>query len=95
MHYYKNAFAHKCYYCAYGNKHFLLFSFHVTVHKCACVINSTWLDNEYTYENGVQFEIKSLQSMRLSSFIVCEEMISVIVDQNFTMNAIGLVLESV
>ena len=45
--------------------------------------------NEYIYENGVQFEIKSL---RLSSFIVSEDIISVIVDQNFTMNA---VLESV
>ena len=29
------------------------------VHKCACVINSRGLINEYTYENGVQFEIKS------------------------------------
>ena len=53
---------------------------------------STWL--EYTYENGVQFEIKSLQSLRLSSFIVSKDIISVIVDQNFTMNMIGIVLES-
>ena len=53
--------------------------------------------NEYTYENGVQFDIKSLQSLRLSSFIVSEAyFISVIiVDQNFTMNAIGMMLESV
>ena len=39
------------------------------------------LMNEYTYENGVQFEIKSLQLLRLSFFIV--------------LNAIGMVLESV
>ena len=51
--------------------------------------------SEYTYENGVQFEIKSLQSSRLSSFIVSEDIISVNLDQNFTMNAIGIVLESV
>ena len=52
--------------------------------------------NEYTYENGIQFDIKSLQSLRLSSFIVSEAyFILVIVDQNFTMNAIGMVLESV
>ena len=53
-------------------------------------INSTWLNNEYTY----QFEIKSLSSLRLSSFIVSEDIISILVDQNFIMNAIGMVLES-
>ena len=50
--------------------------------------------NEYTYENGIQFEIKSLQSFRLYFFIASEGIISVIVDQNFTMNATGMVLES-
>ena len=30
------------------------------VHKCACVIIPRGSINEYTYENGVQFEIKSL-----------------------------------
>ena len=37
--------------------------------------------------------IKSLQSLRPSSFIVPEDIISVIVDQNFTMNAIEMVLD--
>ena len=45
--------------------------------------------NEYTYENGVRFEL-----LRLSSFIVSEDIISILVDQNFTMNATGIVLES-
>ena len=49
----------------------------------------------FTYENGVQFEIKSWQSFRLSSFILSADIVSVIVDQNFTMNAIGTALESV
>ena len=30
------------------------------VHKCTCVIFPRGSINEYTYENGVQFEIKSL-----------------------------------
>ena len=38
-------------------------------------------------------EIKSLQSLRLFTFIVTEHIISVIVDQNFTMNVTGMVLE--
>ena len=29
--------------------------------------------NEYTYENGVRFEIKCLQSLRLSSLIAPED----------------------
>ena len=45
--------------------------------------------NEYTYENGVQFEIKSLQLLRLSSFIVSEDIILILVNQNFTMNVTG------
>ena len=52
------------------------------------------LINEYTYENGVQFYIKSLQLLRLSSFIVSEDIISIRLDQNFAMNVIGMVLES-
>ena len=52
------------------------------------------LINEYTYQNGVQFEIKSLQLFRLSFFIVPADIISILADQNFTMNAIGMVLES-
>ena len=43
-----------------------------------------------THQNGVQFEIKSL----LSSFIVPEDIISIRLDKNFTMNATGMVLES-
>ena len=50
--------------------------------------------NEYTYENGIQFEIKSLQLLRLSSFIVCEDIIVILLDQKFAMNVIGMVLES-
>ena len=38
----------------------------------------------YTYENGIQFEIKSLQSLRLSSFIESQNINSIHVDQNFT-----------
>ena len=48
----------------------------------------------YTNKNGVQFEIKSLPLLRLSSFMVSEDIISILVDQNFTMNAMGMVLES-
>ena len=50
--------------------------------------------NEYTYKNGVQFEIKSVQSFRLSTFIVSEDIVLILVDQNFTMNGTGMVLES-
>ena len=52
------------------------------------------LINEYTYENGNQFEIKSLQSLRLASFTVPGYITSILVDYNFTMNLIGMVLES-
>ena len=48
------------------------------------------LRGSITYENGVLFEIKSLQSLRLSSFII----ISILLDQNFAMNATRMVLES-
>ena len=41
----------------------------------------------HTYENGVQFEIKS------SSFVIPEDIISVNVEQDFTNNATGMVLE--
>ena len=46
---------------------------------------------EYRYQNGVQFKIKSLKSLRLSSFIVPEDIILILVHQNFT---IGMMLES-
>ena len=36
----------------------------------------------------------SLQSLRCSSFIVLEDIISILVDKNFTMNATGMMLES-
>ena len=39
IHYYKNVFAHKRYYYAYYCSASMF-----RVHKCACVINSTWLD---------------------------------------------------
>ena len=61
-------------------------------YKCACAIkfHVAQLD-EYTYENGVQFEIKSLKLVGLSFFIVSEDIISILLDQNF---ATGMVLES-
>ena len=34
------------------------------------------LINEYTYQNAVQFKIKSMRSLRLSSFIVAGDIIS-------------------
>ena len=74
-----------------SNKHFQLPSSEDTNAHAQLIPRG--LDNEYTYENGVQFEIKTLQSLRLSSFIVPEDIISVIVHQNFTMNATGIVLE--
>ena len=52
------------------------------------------LINEYTYENGIQFKIKPLQSLRLSSFIVSEDIISILVHPHFAMNATGMVLKS-
>ena len=51
-------------------------------------------------ENGVHqtpplFEIGlCTESLRLSSFIVSEDIISILLDQNFVMNVIGMVLES-
>ena len=57
-------------------------------------INTYLEDQADHYENGVQFQIKSLPSLRLSSFIVSEDIISILVDENFTMNATGMVLES-
>ena len=59
-------------------------------HKCACAIQF----HVARIRNGVQFEIKSLQSFRLSFFIVPADIISVLVDKTFTMNVTGMVLES-
>ena len=77
--YYKNVFAHK----------FYVLSIQMRMRNKI----SRGSINEYTYENGVNFEIKSFPSLRLSSFIVSEDIISILVDQNFTMNATGMVLE--
>ena len=47
IHYYKNVFAHKRYYYAYDSNATSTSSFSASmfrVHKCACVINSTWVD---------------------------------------------------
>ena len=38
--------------------------------------------SEYTYQNG----IKCLQSFKLSSFIVPQDIMSILVDQNFTIS---------
>ena len=95
--YYKDVFAHEFYYHVYDFNATSTFCFHVL--KIQMRMRNSIPGgsiNQYTYENGVQFEIKSLQSSRLSSFTVPEDtcIISVIVDQNFTMNAIGMVLDS-
>ena len=59
-----------------------------------CNSNPRGSINEYTYKHGVQFKIKCLQLSRLSSFTVPGDIISILVDNNFTMNAIGMVLQS-
>ena len=57
-----------------------------------CMRNSIpcGLINEYTYQNGVHFEIKSMRSFRPSFFIVPVDIISIHADQKFTINAIGM-----
>ena len=44
------------------------------------------LINEYTYQNGVQFEIKSMQSFRLSFFIVLADIISILLEFYYECN---------
>ena len=39
-------------------------------------------------------QLVTIYNLRLSSFIVPKDIVSILVDQNFTMNAIGMVLES-
>ena len=39
-------------------------------------------------------QLVTIYNLRLSSFIVPKDIFSILVDQNFTMNAIGMVLES-
>ena len=83
-----DVFAHKFYYYVYDSNATSLFCFHVLKIQM-CMRNSIPRGsiNQYTYENGIQFEIKFFQSSRLSSFTVPEDtrIISPIVDQNFTM----------
>ena len=55
IHYYKNVFAHKCYYYAYDSNATSTFTFSASVfrvYKCSCVIkfHVAGLINEYTYE---------------------------------------------
>ena len=75
IHYCKDVFVH---YYAYDSNATSTFSFHVQRILCAGTFKFT-----YTYENGVHFDIKSLQSLGLSSFIVSEDIISILVDQKF------------
>ena len=38
--------------------------------------------------------ISTLESLRRTSFVVFEDIISILVDKNFTMNATGMMIES-
>ena len=75
---FKNVFAHKFYYYAYDS-HSISFHFlRIQMRMCNQIPRGSI--NEYTYQNGVQFEIKYFQLLRLSSFIVSEDIISILVD---------------